>query len=553
MRLRSTLFSSLLLAATSPAAILAQTPSSPAPQAPRVCTIDRTKPTDGDLALAREDYDAALALYRAALLKDPTAADAHLGLVRALIGKNQTSDAIAAAQAELSKDPKSAIAEVAAGEAAFRNADFVAAHEHGKAAMQDNLCEARALALLADISSLSALFATENRLLSMAHRLRPNDEFIRRDWIGSLPRTQRKAELGDYLSDHPSLSAKDLNDYTNEEQYLKARRPGECHVTTNGDNVRIPFVPVNGDSMHPQSYGLEVSLNGKNRRMQIDSGASGIVLTPGAARRLGITPEYRLNVSGVGDDGDAKGYLAHVASIRIGNVEIADCLVTVLQKSDLDVDGLIGVDVFNHYLVTLDYQNAELRLNPLPPRVAATQNPPSLEVHSTAAPNNAAADTAADTDDDDKPPQDAVTPPQMQDWLHVARIDHELLLPSILNDGRLHYLMADTGAAESILSLSLAREAGKPRGDSNMQFKGISGDVKKVYHIDDAVLQFGHLRLPKATYPVFDLTNISHDSGVEISGFVGLPTLSRLTISIDYRDNLMQLKYDPKHDKQRFF
>jgi len=48
------------------------------------------------------------------------------------------------------------------------------------------------------------------------------------------------------------------------------------------------------------------------------------------------------------------------------------------------------------------------------------------------------------------------------------------------------------------------------------------------------------------------MTNISHDESVEVSGLVGLPTLSRLTITVDYRDNLIQLKYDPKHDVQRF-
>jgi hypothetical protein len=85
-----------------------------------------------------------------------------------------------------------------------------------------------------------------------------------------------------------------------------------------------------------------------------------------------------------------------------------------------------------------------------------------------------------------------------------------------------------------------------------MRFTGISGEVKKVYRIDSASLQFGSLALPPTSFSVFDITTVSHDTGAEISGFIGLPTLSRLTISIDYRDNLMQMKYDPKHDFQRF-
>ena len=33
-----------------------------------------------------------------------------------------------------------------------------------------------------------------------------------------------------------------------------------------------------------------------------------------------------------------------------------------------DVDGLIGMDVFSHFLVTLDYPMRKLLLGPLPPR-----------------------------------------------------------------------------------------------------------------------------------------------------------------------------------------
>jgi hypothetical protein len=140
----------------------------------------------------------------------------------------------------------------------------------------------------------------------------------------------------------------------------------------------------------------------------------------------------------------------------------------------------------------------------------------------------------------------------MADWLHVARIGHQLLLPAHLNGGPLHFMIADTGAAKTVLSIAFAQEAGKLTTESDVHFTGISGRVRKVYRIDGAVLQFGQLLLPPSSIASFDISNISHDTGVEVSGLVGLPTLSRLTITIDYRDNLIQLKYDPKHDPHRF-
>jgi predicted aspartyl protease len=519
--------------------LCAQTPkpeSTPAAQTtPQkvTCNIDRTPPSDGDIALAKTNYDAALTYFRDAVAKDAGSQDARLGLVRALIGKDQTAEAIKEAAAFLALQPRSAVAEVAAGEAAYRAADLEDMRAHILKALDYDRCEGRVLALAANLYSLHARFGTEASLLADAHRLRPNDEFIRRDWIGSLPRKQRQAELTKYLGETKALSEKDRAGYINEEDHLKASRPGECHITAKSENVTIPFTALYGDSNHPTSFGLEVAYNGKKRRMQIDTGASGILLTHSAARGLGLEPEYRLHTGGVGDDGEVDSFLTHVANIQIGDVQISDCMVEVLSgKSKLDVDGLIGIDVFRRWLATLDYPNQKLLLSPLPPRPV----PPAL----------------ASLSEDERPPQDAISPPEMKDWLHIVRIGHEILLPSFVNKGAFHYMMADTGASMSTLSLAYAKESGKVHSQDDVQFRGISGAVKKTYYIDNVGLQFGQLRIPPTSYYAFDLTSVSHNTGVEVSGFVGLPTLSRLTISIDYRDNLMQLKYDPKHDVQRF-
>jgi clan AA aspartic protease (TIGR02281 family) len=486
--------------------------------------------------------------YRLALLKDPASDEAELGLVRSLIGKDQTADALEEAQKAITAHPNSALAEVAAGEAAYRVADFDSMRRYANAAVQDNECEGRGLALFARFGSLYALFATEAHLLATAHQLRPNDELIERAWIQSLPRLNRGIELGKYLAGTPALSRKELDELTNIEDHLKARRPDECHITSKADSVNIPFVPVYGASKHPEAYGLDVAFNGKHRKMQVDTGASGIVLTPAAAKKLGLAPEFQTHASGIGDDGEIDSYLTHVANIKIGEIEVSDCLVEVLQTSNLNVDGLIGIDVFDRWLVTLDYQGAELRLSPLPPRPDAT----ATSGAEARAHLNSSGSASQQDADSETVVHDAVLPPDLKDWLRVVRIGHELLLPSRLDEGPTHYLIADTGADQTLLSLPLAKEAGQPKEDPDQHIMGISGEVKKVYRIKNAALQFGRLRLPPTSFAAFDITGISHDTGVEVSGLIGLPTLSRLTIVIDYRDNLMQLKYDPKRDAQIF-
>jgi hypothetical protein len=45
----------------------------------------------------------------------------------------------------------------------------------------------------------------------------------------------------------------------------------------------------------------------------------------------------------------------------------------------------------------------------------------------------------------------------------------------------------------------------------------------------------------------YDNTMLARTTGVEISGLIGFPTLRELIISIDYRDNLVHVVYDPKH------
>ena len=241
-----------------------------------------------------------------------------------------------------------------------------------------------------------------------------------------------------------------------------------------------------------------------------------------------------MKTGGVGDEGDRDSYVAHVHSLRIGQIEISDCMIEVVNQSKLDVDGLIGMNVFRDWLVTLNYPEGTARLDPLPAR-----------------PRNKFADTA-DGEYGDDLPQDRILPPDLKDWNMILRYRHDLLLPARLQASKhVHYLILDTGASMTNLSTSMANEAGKLHL-SPAQIIGISGKVKKVYETDLTPLTVANLTLSPADYYAYDMTSISHNNGFEISGLLGLPTLQRLTIQIDYRDNLLKLNYDRKHDLVRF-
>ena len=117
------------------------------------------------------------------------------------------------------------------------------------------------------------------------------------------------------------------------------------------------------------AFGLELKINGNASRLQIDTGASGLVVSRSVAERSGLKRFSEVEMSGIGDGGAKKGYTAYADSIQIGSLEFHDCPIEVLgSRSVVGTDGLIGTDVFSNFLVTLDYPMRKLALSPLPPR-----------------------------------------------------------------------------------------------------------------------------------------------------------------------------------------
>ena len=80
-----------------------------------------------------------------------------------------------------------------------------------------------------------------------------------------------------------------------------------------------------------------------------------------------------------------------------------------------------------------------------------------------------------------------------------------------------------------------------------MKITGIGGEVKNVAMANRIEITFAGVRQVTKNMVSIDTTNVSDNAGVEISGFIGFPTLRDVTLSLDYRDNLIHVSYDPKH------
>lgn len=539
------------------------------------CNVVRHDPlSEADKALRAADFVKAADLYQADLANQPESAALTSGLVHALLHQQKVQEAEDAVKAALTKTPNSPALITLRGEVEYRQGTPWTAADSAFTSLKLDPCNPRTRLLLADLDRLNSLYASSRAQLEDAHRLDPADPEIRQEWIGTLPLKQKIAELEAYLS---APMGDDEDDTRHLRQYLESLKkmlaePHKgCHLVSPVTTTEIPFDPIMYDAVHRRGYGLDVKLNGHNSLLQIDTGADGLLITRSVAKHAGIKPFSETEMSGIGDQGFKAGYSAYADSIRIGNLEFQDCTVEVMDSRGAleDVDGLIGMDVFLRFLVTLDYPKRKLLLGPLPQRPGESgseltlktsdvepddfedaEEPAQAGKQENSAASSAATAAAKSAAPVDKPhgPYDRYIAPEMKDYTKIYRVGHLLILPAGLNFEKIRLFVLDTGAWATTISPLAAREVTKVHSDDNLQVKGISGDVKKVFLADKITFRFAQLSQKADGVVAFDTSRLSKNAGLELSGFLGASTLNHLTIHIDYRDGLVKFDYDPKHD-----
>ncbi len=166
--------------------------------------------------------------------------------------------------------------------------------------------------------------------------------------------------------------------------------------------------------------------------------------------------------------------------------------------------------MFSEFLVTLDFANKKLRLDPLP-----------------------GYDPAAGQ------PSDRVVTPEMRHYTPVLRFGHLLLLTTRVSDAHAGLFVIDSGADRTLISYDLAAEVSKVKRDDRMRMSGVNGQVADLYQTGDLFLQFAGFRQKNLGITAYDTFDQSRRLGIEVSGFLGLPVLDLFTLTIDYRDGLV--------------
>ena len=537
------------------------------------CPIIRPRPvTPADQAFLSGDYAKAETLYRDELKQHPHQRESQAGLIHALLRQQKLDEAFQLAGAAVTAEPNTAELLTLRGEVEYRRGlPWDATRSANDSTMLDP-CNPRNFLLVARIATLNSQYATAQKSILLAHQLDPGDPEIKRAYINTLPRTERMQQLEEYLAKPQGLSADQiqrLKAYLEHLHKLDTESHKPCRLVSTATSTEIPFVHLMYDANHIRAFGLNVRLNNRSARLEIDTGAGGLVVSRSIAQHGGLKPVSQTQLAGIGDEGDKAGYTAYADSIRIGNLEFENCLVEVLDSRHGldDVDGVIGMDVFSRFLVTLDYPMQKLVLGPLPPRPGATtgnpedldtedeepaeskeqpQTPGNRDTSGTVdhSPDRPMANSAPETNTA-RGPYDRYVAPGMQDYTSVYRIGHDLILPASINGKDLKLFILDTGAWSTTISPDAAREVTKVHRDWDADIRGVSGKVANVYTASSVTFRFAHLSQKANDLTSFDTSAVSKDLGLEISGFIGANTLHLLTMHIDYRDGLVKFDYDP--------
>jgi predicted aspartyl protease len=268
-------------------------------------------------------------------------------------------------------------------------------------------------------------------------------------------------------------------------------------------------------------YRVPVSINGgEAARLLLDTGAGGIVINANLAARFHVRRLASTTVGGLGDQGDTPGWVGVAERVRIGTVEFRDALVTVSEgASVIGEQGLMGTDILEPFLVTLDLPNGVMRLEPFP-----------------------------GTADDRPSDRGFQSDPEME---RVYRIGHMLMVPTSVSGSEPAMFVIDTGCSQTLIGRDFAAELAKMRSAASLPLGGLSGRIDNVDAADDLKFKFGGFSVRCLDTLSTNLKRQEEDLGMEVAGFLGFPILKLFSITLDYRNGLVKFECPTAEDRKK--
>lgn len=463
---------------------------------------------DGALANARSlfrqaDFRGAAVAFRKIVDAKPSA-EAYAGLVRSLLKADDLKAAEESSQKALAGFPESAIIHAERGDVYYRRGLIPQAENEYRTALKlDEKC-ARAWLGQGKVDAVYTRHSKAKAAIAKAHDLDPQDSDAFYEWAIRLAYPENVATLERHLAEFHNDPEEERHEreYKDFVKALAGRKTWVPARDVERAEIKMEALTV-GARMVLRGYGLRVRLNDRATvTLLVDTGSSGITITRKLAEKLGASKLSEQAIEGVGKSGAAVGYKAWVDKVVIGDLEFHDCFVHATPREIAEVDGIIGMDVFSQYLITLDLPARKLRLEPMPAR--SNDGPPA----------------------------------KTEAFSQTFTLGHFLLLPTEVGKKATGLFVVDSGSNANTISPELARLMPEMRA-FNSPMSGASGVVNSAFIADDATLRFAKVNRNDRISTV-DLHSVSKDLGIEVSGQIGFSAMENMKVIIDYRDGLVQ-------------
>jgi hypothetical protein len=486
---------------------------------------DNVDKMDAALAQLRAGHtDAAIEILQQ-LAKDPGAAAPGILLTEILLTAERFDEADQAIEYALASNKSDAGLDRVLGDLRFREGRVFDAEKAYKGAIRLDSHNARAIYGLSRVFEATSFRKKAYEMLQVAHAIDPHDPVIANAFDESAPRAQavlasREAELAG-LRDSPDRESGARQSALERSIAMAKALDGKPAFEPAAPD-RAYRIPLGHLMDGPRLAGatLPIKINGAKADLRFDTGAGGITVGSGLAERAGVKRLADGEIAGIGNGRAMKGWIGYAPAIQIGDLTLENCIVQVPEKGSTDDSGgLVGADIFRHFLVEIDFTGRSLDLDPLPG--------PAWDGRSLT---------------------DRYEGPELAGFSQMLIVHHFLLIPTLISQSTKTeqtqgLFVFDTGSELNMISTNLAPAIAKVH-DSRHQVRGISGKVKNVYEADKVILQFATFRQLNLGLTSFDLTGLSRSAGLECSGIMGLPLIGLFaSVTLDYRDGRVKFDY----------
>ena len=330
-----------------------------------VCRAEPPSLASADSAFAAGKFDQARKNYASLIKSDPKSVAGYPGLIQSLLRLDQWQDALKAAQAAVTIDPKSADARGFLALAEIRAGDLEQAETDAKSALaldKDNYWGLVVAGRIAAWDGHNEDGYTLFKSATVLHSERPDA------WLG-LIQTQNDSTTNEedlavdnhYLALKPQGQPFDFttpyiqNRVTNETGFWRSFDADKPFHLDQADEKQLSSVSIFPIQRQGDFVLVSVGINGQPFHLLFDTGAGDLLLSRKAAKRLHLPDLAKTYVSGV--QGRAPAVMQRADTLTLGSETMHSIPITVSGSMPDDNDGLFGGGLLENYAVTLDFDN----------------------------------------------------------------------------------------------------------------------------------------------------------------------------------------------------